>query len=667
MNKTKLFVSITKIDMTTGIVSGLVTEEVTDKAKEKMDYASSAPYFKRWSTSFEKATAGKSKGNVRWMHQPVVAGKVLDIRFDDVAKQITVDTKPVDDETLRKIDEGFITGFSLGGNLVGKTWADPDEEGVQRYTVDPVEISYVDNPCLATATIQRIAPDGTAEERVIKHWEPTADEILTTAQAIAAEKGGSYSDHMTTAKADLIAAKTAAPEGLAADDVVAEPEAPPVAEAAVEAPAAEPVVEPTAEKVADFGLDQVWQCRVDGTTHATKAAALAHSDALKTLQDNGSPLAAALEAAKAAGKKPKGDYGDVKYADPGYQTDKKPRYPLDTPAHIRAAWSYINQSKNAALYSDGDLAKVKAAIIAAWKDKINASGPPSAEKMAALDNAQAFELLSKLVASPVRKGMYTVSWVSSLLADMGSLLQGIVWEETMEHDTDSRLPQLAMDAFAALRTLLVEMISEETAELIHDVTQGGEVVDIALLEPGGDAVIIELAARAVEIVKADTALMEKIGARNSKNDAKHIQDAHDSAAKAGASCDPDNCPDAEKVAKAALAENAVLKKSIEDAVPEIAKLGDLVADLTKRLDLTTAELEKVKAQPAPMPVIAPNTRVVGKGESQGGAGADLTSVEAKQVLAELTRHVPPDQLQKMLQDAALGAALANPQPVQMRG
>src|SRR6185437_2803811 len=43
------------------------------------------------------------------------------------------------------------------------------------------------------------------------------------------------------------------------------------------------------------------------------------------------------------GKKP---YGNVSYADPGYQSDKQKRYPIDTAAHVRAAWSYINQSKN---------------------------------------------------------------------------------------------------------------------------------------------------------------------------------------------------------------------------------------------------------------------------------------------------------------------------------
>jgi len=60
-------------------------------------------------------------------------------------------------------------------------------------------------------------------------------------------------------------------------------------------------------------------------------------------------------------------YGDVEYADPGYQSDKKKRYPIDTEAHARSAWSYINQSGNASQYSAADLTKVKNRIKSACK------------------------------------------------------------------------------------------------------------------------------------------------------------------------------------------------------------------------------------------------------------------------------------------------------------
>jgi hypothetical protein len=58
-------------------------------------------------------------------------------------------------------------------------------------------------------------------------------------------------------------------------------------------------------------------------------------------------------------------YGDVSYADPGYQGDKKKRYPIDTPEHIRAAWSYINQKGNAGKYTGPQVASIKKRIAAA--------------------------------------------------------------------------------------------------------------------------------------------------------------------------------------------------------------------------------------------------------------------------------------------------------------
>lgn len=56
-----------------------------------------------------------------------------------------------------------------------------------------------------------------------------------------------------------------------------------------------------------------------------------------------------------------------RYADPGYQSDGRKRYALDSPGEVRAALSYIGMSKNASKYSSGDLAKVKAAIYRAAK------------------------------------------------------------------------------------------------------------------------------------------------------------------------------------------------------------------------------------------------------------------------------------------------------------
>jgi flagellar biosynthesis protein FlhB len=57
------------------------------------------------------------------------------------------------------------------------------------------------------------------------------------------------------------------------------------------------------------------------------------------------------------------EYGDVEFADP---VNKK--YPVDTPEHIRAAWSYINHKDNAAKYDAKDVKTIKDRIKRAAKE-----------------------------------------------------------------------------------------------------------------------------------------------------------------------------------------------------------------------------------------------------------------------------------------------------------
>jgi len=51
------------------------------------------------------------------------------------------------------------------------------------------------------------------------------------------------------------------------------------------------------------------------------------------------------------------EYGDVEFAD---STNKK--YPIDTPEHVRAAWSYINHKDNAGKYSKAEVEIIKGRI-----------------------------------------------------------------------------------------------------------------------------------------------------------------------------------------------------------------------------------------------------------------------------------------------------------------
>jgi hypothetical protein len=162
MSALDLFLPLAKVDLDRRLVTGVATAETPDRSGEIFDYASSKPYFEKWSAEAAAATGGKSFGAVRAMHTPIAAGKLTDIAFDDDAKRITVVAKIVDDDQWRKVQEGVYTGFSQGGRYV-KRWADGDS-GLTRYTADPHEISLVDLPCVPDATFD-VVKDGMVEKR----------------------------------------------------------------------------------------------------------------------------------------------------------------------------------------------------------------------------------------------------------------------------------------------------------------------------------------------------------------------------------------------------------------------------------------------------------------------------------------------------------------------
>ena len=102
------------------------------------------------------------------------------------------------------------------------------------------------------------------------------------------------------------------------------------------------------------------------------------------------------------------EYGDVSYAD---ETNKK--YPIDTEEHIRAAWNYIHQAKNAGKYPDGGKS-IKGKIVSAWKRVIGGE-PPSVEK-SLLEASMAGENVEKMVLGgesvPEKKFNYSANGVS---------------------------------------------------------------------------------------------------------------------------------------------------------------------------------------------------------------------------------------------------------------
>lgn len=77
----------------------------------------------------------------------------------------------------------------------------------------------------------------------------------------------------------------------------------------------------------------------------------------------------------------KAPYGnDVHYCDNGMRSDGKKRFPVDTAARVKAAWSYAHHKSIMAHYTSEQLSRLHSCIASAWKKLISKDGPPSAQE-----------------------------------------------------------------------------------------------------------------------------------------------------------------------------------------------------------------------------------------------------------------------------------------------
>lgn len=283
-------------------------------------------------------------------------------------------------------------------------------------------------------------------------------------------------------------------------------------------------------------------------------------------------------------------YGDVKFAD-----EKNKKYPIDTPAHIRAAWNYINKPHNASKYDAADLRSIKAKIIAAWKDKIDKAGPPSARKDKPAEKAAYFDCVAsmlveksageavakaagELIGKPLEKGLYTVSCLAELLQRLDCIACDTKFEAEVEAD-GSVLPDELRTEVTNLSEILVHMVAEEVEEM----------------NAGHDTEVMELAARG-DLAKSTE--------ETKMND--ELQKAHDEAKAELAKVAGDLAAATESLAKVT-GERDELAKAVKDR-------DDMLVKAAERIDALNAMVEKLKAEPAP---IKAALRAVSKGQDIG--------------------------------------------------
>lgn len=303
-------------------------------------------------------------------------------------------------------------------------------------------------------------------------------------------------------------------------------------------------------------------------------------------------------------------YGDVKFADA-----ENKKYPIDTEAHVRAAWNYINKEKNAAKYDAKDLETIKDKIVSAWKELIDDKGPPSeAEK------AEQIEL---------RKGLFGVSRLAMILNDLRCVRDEFNFEKEFMNDgqeDQSKMPDMLQSILDEMATCLETMVTEETAKLKAS-NDTEERVD------GDTDTSIEMSDKATDVTKA--------GARHSSADMKKIQAMHDSAIALGAACISDSPASNVGAPMAEIdpagsdyngddvstkAEEPELKKMHAETHDTIQKLSDENSELKKRVSELENTVLPAKGSTKQVPVS------VSKAEDMKGLvekqAAPMNAVEA---------------------------------------
>jgi hypothetical protein len=161
----RLFGPIFKVrDTSDGMfVEGCLAAEEEDFEHEIMDYKTSKPLFQKWSEDVAQKSGGLSVGNLRGQHNPkILAGKFVEINYDDESKKINVVAKVIDPTEQDKVREGCYTSFSTGAQYA-KKWRDGN---LTRWTAAPFEGSLVDIGSMpSTRGFVYCAADGKEEQR----------------------------------------------------------------------------------------------------------------------------------------------------------------------------------------------------------------------------------------------------------------------------------------------------------------------------------------------------------------------------------------------------------------------------------------------------------------------------------------------------------------------
>jgi Putative phage serine protease XkdF len=376
-------------------------------------------------------------GNVREMHGRSAVGVVKESKTNDDGWY--VGCKIVDDAAWEKVKEGVYKGFSIGGSELGR-------KGDTITELEITELSIVDRPANSECRVDTWKASGLDHDcrgvckgeacQIIEHDECHNEKCRSCIKR--------YADSKLT-------------------------------------------------KVAGIDGFIRWEPRVTKDAGSGRPAASSDAQpegAAASASDGGRGAPGSKVAERSDTKPSEGEskYGNVEFADP-----KNKKYPIDTEAHIRAAWSYINMERNASKYSAADVKSIKSRIkAAAKKHGININ-----DKVARI-------VASLLGGSEIEKGLYGVQELASVYERLRSLYQMAEYEAEREHDEDtSQVCPMLEEILRVTGGCLRNWLDEELTEF----EQGTDVDDLGA---GEIAMALTQADIEKKYGKAHTAALEAI-------------------------------------------------------------------------------------------------------------------------------------------------------------
>jgi len=417
---------------------------------------------------------------LREMHQLSAAGTTLEAEVgDDGTTRIVA--RVVDPIAITKVRNQVYRGFSIGGRVTQREAGNP--KAITGLVLN--EISLVDRPAnpeaifdcwKAFAVSEAIHSRAESPLPATVSPTPTREPFNPPIQIWAC----GVADHHHRGKGDAV--KCLERQALGTDVHL-----PPSPQKTLTSP-------PVSNLEADSATKTEVAIGAAKRAIETAEGALAKADS----RENGSMSSSLLEG-----------HRELNYADPGYQPDGKRRYPIDTERHIRAAWNYINRPSNAQRYTADQVGRIRAAIIAAWKEKIDIAGPPSAKGD------------EKASSATLTKALCDVGHVAQIIHELDWLQDTLEITATMEGDDSPQSARL-QSIITELCGFLNALVAEEMGELLGDAPMDGECLPQRAAELIAMTASAPGAARIAALLKTGNPYMQTLAAALLAN-AKHSQ------------------------------------------------------------------------------------------------------------------------------------------------